>query len=236
MLKLTLGLFITPRKTTQPFFQRRTSKRLMETNYLQMFPRTLKWLHFSLRGFNRLLIRESGSLGLKNRCTLKELCNNNQMGKVLVCPLKAFLKIILELIQSSLSCVCEWVCTDATLELVKQLFLSPEGRGSGPGCFQVLNFGDLCFFQAVCPGKGDRRDGSETDRTLLWSGAIQRAEGLQVKHAQACVSVPLIRTEHRHQFMSLFLIIKRGKLISTILDWEDALPDRDLNRADDASR
>ncbi|XP_014844041.1 PREDICTED: NAD-dependent protein deacetylase sirtuin-6 [Poecilia mexicana] len=28
----------------------------------------------------------------------------------------------------------------------------------------------------------------------------------------------------------------RGKLISTILDWEDALPDRDLNRADDASR
>ncbi|XP_067109482.1 NAD-dependent protein deacetylase sirtuin-6 isoform X1 [Osmerus mordax] len=28
----------------------------------------------------------------------------------------------------------------------------------------------------------------------------------------------------------------RGKLISTILDWEDALPDRDLNKADDASR
>uniref|UniRef100_A0AAY4EPD3 NAD-dependent protein deacylase sirtuin-6 n=1 Tax=Denticeps clupeoides TaxID=299321 RepID=A0AAY4EPD3_9TELE len=28
----------------------------------------------------------------------------------------------------------------------------------------------------------------------------------------------------------------RGKLISTILDWEDALPDRDLNRADEASR
>uniref|UniRef100_A0A8C9SW98 protein acetyllysine N-acetyltransferase n=1 Tax=Scleropages formosus TaxID=113540 RepID=A0A8C9SW98_SCLFO len=28
----------------------------------------------------------------------------------------------------------------------------------------------------------------------------------------------------------------RGKLISTILDWEDALPDRDLGRADEASR
>ncbi|AWP04226.1 Hypothetical protein SMAX5B_005750 [Scophthalmus maximus] len=28
----------------------------------------------------------------------------------------------------------------------------------------------------------------------------------------------------------------RGKLISTILDWEDALPDRDLNKAEDASR
>ncbi|XP_067331255.1 NAD-dependent protein deacetylase sirtuin-6 isoform X2 [Channa argus] len=28
----------------------------------------------------------------------------------------------------------------------------------------------------------------------------------------------------------------RGKLISTILDWEDALPNRDLNKADDASR
>ncbi|XP_034559220.1 NAD-dependent protein deacetylase sirtuin-6 [Notolabrus celidotus] len=28
----------------------------------------------------------------------------------------------------------------------------------------------------------------------------------------------------------------RGKLISTILDWEDALPDRDLDKADDASR
>ncbi|XP_036941037.1 NAD-dependent protein deacetylase sirtuin-6 isoform X2 [Acanthopagrus latus] len=28
----------------------------------------------------------------------------------------------------------------------------------------------------------------------------------------------------------------RGKLISTILDWEDALPDRDLNKADEASR
>ncbi|XP_036410377.1 NAD-dependent protein deacetylase sirtuin-6 [Megalops cyprinoides] len=28
----------------------------------------------------------------------------------------------------------------------------------------------------------------------------------------------------------------RGKLISTILDWEDALPDRDLNRADEACR
>uniref|UniRef100_A0A6Q2ZAU9 NAD-dependent protein deacylase sirtuin-6 n=1 Tax=Esox lucius TaxID=8010 RepID=A0A6Q2ZAU9_ESOLU len=28
----------------------------------------------------------------------------------------------------------------------------------------------------------------------------------------------------------------RGKLISTILDWEDALPDKDLNRAEDASR
>ncbi|XP_072297400.1 NAD-dependent protein deacylase sirtuin-6 [Eucyclogobius newberryi] len=28
----------------------------------------------------------------------------------------------------------------------------------------------------------------------------------------------------------------RGKLISTILDWEDPLPDRDLNKAEDASR
>ncbi|XP_061835823.1 NAD-dependent protein deacylase sirtuin-6 isoform X2 [Nerophis lumbriciformis] len=28
----------------------------------------------------------------------------------------------------------------------------------------------------------------------------------------------------------------RGKLMSTILDWEDALPDRDLNKADSASR
>ncbi|XP_073771607.1 NAD-dependent protein deacylase sirtuin-6 isoform X1 [Danio rerio] len=28
----------------------------------------------------------------------------------------------------------------------------------------------------------------------------------------------------------------RGKLISSILDWEDSLPDRDLNRADEASR
>ncbi|XP_042559701.1 NAD-dependent protein deacetylase sirtuin-6-like [Clupea harengus] len=28
----------------------------------------------------------------------------------------------------------------------------------------------------------------------------------------------------------------RGKLMSTILDWEDPLPDRDLNRAEDASR
>lgn len=28
----------------------------------------------------------------------------------------------------------------------------------------------------------------------------------------------------------------RGKLISTILDWEDALPDRDLNKAEEASR
>ncbi|KAM9322028.1 NAD-dependent protein deacylase sirtuin-6 isoform 2-T2 [Pholidichthys leucotaenia] len=28
----------------------------------------------------------------------------------------------------------------------------------------------------------------------------------------------------------------RGKLISTILDWEDALPDTDLNKADEASR
>ncbi|XP_030015826.1 NAD-dependent protein deacylase sirtuin-6 [Sphaeramia orbicularis] len=28
----------------------------------------------------------------------------------------------------------------------------------------------------------------------------------------------------------------RGKLISTILDWEDALPDKDLNKAEDASR
>ncbi|KAG5847881.1 hypothetical protein ANANG_G00130930 [Anguilla anguilla] len=28
----------------------------------------------------------------------------------------------------------------------------------------------------------------------------------------------------------------RGKLIGTILDWEDALPDRDLSRADEASR
>ncbi|KAK5859836.1 hypothetical protein PBY51_021360 [Eleginops maclovinus] len=28
----------------------------------------------------------------------------------------------------------------------------------------------------------------------------------------------------------------RGKLISTILDWEDALPERDLNKAEDASR
>ncbi|TNN78124.1 NAD-dependent protein deacetylase sirtuin-6 [Liparis tanakae] len=28
----------------------------------------------------------------------------------------------------------------------------------------------------------------------------------------------------------------RGKLISTILDWEEALPERDLNKAEDASR
>lgn len=33
-----------------------------------------------------------------------------------------------------------------------------------------------------------------------------------------------------------FFSHNRGKLISTILDWEDALPDRDLNKADDASR
>ncbi|XP_047446656.1 NAD-dependent protein deacetylase sirtuin-6 isoform X2 [Mugil cephalus] len=35
---------------------------------------------------------------------------------------------------------------------------------------------------------------------------------------------------------SLACFYTRGKLISTILDWEDALPDRDLNKADDASR
>lgn len=48
-------------------------------------------------------------------------------------------------------------------------------------------------FQAVCQRKGDRRDGSETDRTLLWSGAIQRAEGLQVKHAWAGVFNNIIK-------------------------------------------
>lgn len=38
------------------------------------------------------------------------------------------------------------------------------------------------------------------------------------------------------QLRLLLLLWLRGKLISTILDWEDALPDRDLNKADDASR
>lgn len=37
-------------------------------------------------------------------------------------------------------------------------------------------------------------------------------------------------------FIDTTVYSHRGKLISTILDWEDALPDRDLNKADDASR
>lgn len=44
----------------------------------------------------------------------------------------------------------------------------------------------FAVFQAVREGKGDRCDGAETDRTLLRGGAVQRAEGLQVKHTQGC--------------------------------------------------
>lgn len=36
--------------------------------------------------------------------------------------------------------------------------------------------------------------------------------------------------------LSGVLYSNRGKLISTILDWEDALPNRDLNKAEEASR
>ena len=35
-------------------------------------------------------------------------------------------------------------------------------------------------FQAVCQRKGDRCDGPEADRTLLWRGALQRTQSLQV--------------------------------------------------------
>lgn len=36
--------------------------------------------------------------------------------------------------------------------------------------------------------------------------------------------------------MTDVLYSTRGKLISTILDWEDALPERDLTKAEEASR
>lgn len=54
------------------------------------------------------------------------------------------------------------------------------------------------------------------------------------KHAVTSRCKP--RTSIRSQLRLLLLLWLRGKLISTILDWEDALPDRDLNKADDASR
>lgn len=43
---------------------------------------------------------------------------------------------------------------------------------------------------------------------------------------------------YQHEFLDLTGVLYsiRGKLISTILDWEDALPDRDLSKAEEASR
>ncbi len=94
-------------------------------------------------------------------------------------------------------------------------------------CVRVL------VLQAICEREGDRRDGAETDGTLLRRGAIQRTQSLQVIHFHCMLKWSALINL---LVLLCILYLHRGKLISTILDWEDALPDRDLNKADDASR
>lgn len=93
----------------------------------------------------------------------------------------------------------------------------------------------VLVFQAVRQRQGDWCDGAKTYRTLLRRGTFQRTEGLQVTNL--CPFRNMEQLSHvGFALVCLCFCLKRGKLISTILDWEDALPDRDLNRADDASR
>lgn len=72
---------------------------------------------------------------------------------------------------------------------------------------------------------------SNSERRL--SDAYTWTKNVKIPHA-VCVCAPSDYSGCYSQVRVCSL--GRGKLISTILDWEDSLPDRDLNRADEACR
>lgn len=91
------------------------------------------------------------------------------------------------------------------------------------------------MFQTVRERKSDRCDGAEADRTVLRCDAIPRTQSVQVDARFHSIFKTMDPGPFTGMTVYSFLF-NRGKLMSTILDWEDALPDRDLNKADEASR
>lgn len=92
------------------------------------------------------------------------------------------------------------------------------------------------MFQTVRERKSDRCDGAEADRTVLRCDAIPRTQSVQVDARFHSIFLKQWTLIHLLVWLCILSFFNRGKLISTILDWEDALPDRDLNKADEASR